>query len=743
MKNKLKKFFSNAKVFIKKNALSCLCLLLATLVAITGSVSYSKYISSSPITEGPGAGSFSASATIDGVSALSFTNTAFWGGTVEEDKIAMNALRSVDFHVRNYEYDGSGNKKIADVKMKYNLVFDAPKNFAERLAIQVFDEANQPLLPQIVLSYLIDSVASSTTGVYDTGKTPDYNASKIHDEVFDVVKSGDTFTATMRDNENTVIIVEDHFEDVHQRLDFRTWDCSALTNTINPTLNVEGGTLTPPLTVNYMEENVEFYRIIIKMPQFILEPGAEREAHYSIRIAPTDTIQDGHLGGSFVQLIDGKYVPVKEIYGGSSNDWYLENIHEKVNDKFYSDENFTEPIQVNGNNKVEETEYNIMGSRTIYNPGETIETVAYTLQSKTQEDFNEAFVPVTETVTGTKPEALGLPTKAQWDTVTTMNENMNSATPTNEDTDSATPTWNDNINGNGNNSYYEANINGGKRRVYVYSFPCTKTYTQTGEYTVVEKRERKKSEIVTTTNDIEESGNVISVSDGERETKIHLQRTTKTTVETDAVTEIETVTTVYKYSRTITLSGTFSKAFYNNNYRNSNTNDQRPTSNQNAVEYDEVNSVTLRGNGGTYYLRQPSWNDADTAQAGAATITDSSSSDPVYEEVTTPSIVKYDPVTEHVDRTITRSFNHTKIKIEKLIWDGVGADGFDPDDFDANGEEYNEFTEAHPLKLYLSEYGLNDGGGMHSVDVQKIYLAQCYSKNYPFYVNVIFEQYLD
>ena len=334
MKSKLKKFFSYAKVFIKKNAISCACLLLATLVAITGSVSYSKYISTAPITEGSGAGSFSASATIDGISAFSFTNTAFWGGTVEEDKIAMNALRSVDFHVRNYEYDGSGNKKIADVKMKYNLVFDAPKNFAERLAIQVFDEANKPLLPQIVLSYLLDSVASSTTGVFDTGKTPDYNASEIHDEVFDVVKSGDTFTATMRDNEDTVIIVEDYFEDVHQRLDFRTWDCSALTNTINPSLNVEGGTLTPPLTVNYMEENVEFYRIIIKMPQFILEPGAEREAHYSIRIAPTDTIQDGHLGGSFAQLIDGKYVPVKEIYGGSSNDWYLGTIHEKVNDKF-------------------------------------------------------------------------------------------------------------------------------------------------------------------------------------------------------------------------------------------------------------------------------------------------------------------------------------------------------------------------------------------------------------------------
>lgn len=723
MKNKLKKFFSNAKVFIKKNALSCLCLLLATLVAITGSVSYSKYISSSSITEGPGAGSFSASATIDGISALSFTNTAFWGGTVEEDKIAMNALRSVDFHVRNYEYDGSGNKKIADVKMKYNLVFDAPKNFAERLAIQVFDGANQPLLPQIVLSYLIDSVASSTTGVFDTGKTPDYNASEIHDEVFDVVKSGDTFTATMRGNEDTVIIVEDYFEDVHQRLDFRTWDCSALTNTINPSLNVEGGTLTPPLTVNYMEENVEFYRIIIKMPQFILEPGAEREAHYSIRIAPTDTIQDGHLGGSFAQLIDGKYVPVKEIYGGSSNDWYLGTIHEKVNDKFYSDENLTVPIKVNGNDKVEETEYNIMGSRIIYNPGETLDTVAYTLQSKTQEDFNEAFGPVTKTVTGTKPEDLGLPTKAQWDTVTTINEDMDSATPIN---------WNANI--NGRNGYATINIGYSNRRVYVYSFPCTKTYTQTGSYTVVKKREKRLSEIVTTTNDIEESGNVISVLDGEREIKIHLQRSTKTTVETDRTSQIETVTTVYNYSRTVTLRGTFYKAFYNNNYRNSNTNDQRPTSNQNAVEY-EVNPVTLRRNGGTYYLRQPSWNDADTAQVGAATITDSSSSDPVYEEVTTPNIVNYAPVTEHVDRTITRSFNHTKIKIEKLIWDGVGANGFDPED--------NEFTAANPLQLYLSQNVPNGSGGTHTVDVQKIYLAQCFSKNYPFYVNVIFEQYLD
>ena len=378
------------------------------------------------------------------------------------------------------------------------------------------------------------------------------------------------------------------------------------------------------------------------------------------------------------------------------------------------------PIKVNGNNKVEETEYNIMGSRTIYYPGETLETVAYTLQSKTQEDFNEDFGPVTETVTGTKPEDLGLPTKAQWDTVTIKTEDMVSATPT---------SWTGNINGNANNSYYEANINGRGTRVYVYSVPCTKTYTQTGEYTVVKKREKRLSEIVTTTNDIEESGNVISVSDGEHEIKIHLQRTTKTTVETDRTSQIETVTTVYKYSRTVTLSGTFYKAYYNNSNSTS-----RPTSNQNAVEYED-NSVTLRRNGGTYYLRQPSWNDADTALAGVATITDSSSSAPVYEEVTTPSIVTYDPVTEHVDRTITRSFNHTKIKIEKLVWDGVGANGFDPED--------NEFTEAHPLRLYLSQYGPNDGGGMHSVDVQKIYLAQCYSKNYPFYVNVIFEQYLD
>lgn len=714
MKNKLKKFFSNTKVFIKKNALSCLCLLLATLVAITGSISYSKYISSSPITEGPGAGSFSASATIDGISALSFTNTAFWGGTVEEDKIAMNALRSVDFHVRNYEYDGSGNKKIADVKMKYNLVFDMPKNFAERLAIQVFDAANQPILPQIVLSYLIDSVESSTTGVFDTGKTPDYNASEIHDEVFDVVKSGDTFTATMRDNEDAVIIVEDHFEDVHQRLDFRTWDCSALTNTINPTLNVEGGTLAPPLTVNYMEENVEFYRIIIKMPQFILEPGAEREAHHSIKIAPTDTIQDGHLGGSFVQLIDGNYVPVKEIYGGSSNDWYLETIHENVNDKFYSDESFTVPIQVNGNDKVEEVEYNVMGSRTIYNAGETLETVAYTLQSKTQEEFNEGFGPATEElVTGTKPENLK-PTQAEWDDVTI---DINDLSPQ----DWNSPVKPDSI---------QTGSRWNRRYVYVYEIPCTKTITQSGEYTVVVKRERKKSEIVTTTNDIEESGDVISALDDGSEIKIHLQRTTKTTVETDAVTEIETIEKTYSYTRTLTLHGTVYKAYHNG------------TSSDTKPDGDTAENYTSTSTLGGYTLNTFDW-DYDGVEDVEFDLEETSSSDPVYEEVTTQSTVGPNTVTEHVDRTISRSFNHTKIQIEKLVWDGVGADGFNPEDFDTNGEVYNEFTEANPLKLYLSQNGPNGSGGTHTVDVQKIYLAQCFSKNYPFYVNVIFEQYLD
>ena len=126
MKSCFKIILKKAKVFLKRNAFSLACFLLAVLVSITGTVSYSRYLSSSPTDANPVIANFDVSGQIDHVSALSFTNTAFWGGTSADDRIAMNALRSIEFSVNNFKVI-RGVEKIAEVKTAYRLVFVAPK----------------------------------------------------------------------------------------------------------------------------------------------------------------------------------------------------------------------------------------------------------------------------------------------------------------------------------------------------------------------------------------------------------------------------------------------------------------------------------------------------------------------------------------------------------------------------------------------------------------------------------------
>lgn len=73
MKAKLISAWKTITAFVKRNAFSCACFLLALLVFVTGSVSYAKYVTGSSGGGGASAGTFSVSATIDSVSALSFT----------------------------------------------------------------------------------------------------------------------------------------------------------------------------------------------------------------------------------------------------------------------------------------------------------------------------------------------------------------------------------------------------------------------------------------------------------------------------------------------------------------------------------------------------------------------------------------------------------------------------------------------------------------------------------------------
>lgn len=327
----MRKFFSAVVSFVRQNFLSCACFLLAIMVLVTGTISYSKYLSTELSDPSGKAGSFSCSANIADVSALSFTNTAFWGGSVDDDRIALNALRSLTFTVNNYQTSSDGKKSVASVRMKYSVVFSAPKNFVDKLAVQLFDASDKAVLPQIVLS---DLMATQDGGVFDTSKSVDYQSAVREDMTMTVRRSATENGADsyLAESKSGVKITLEPFvkQNMEQTLCFRVWDVSKLTSASSPHAEDEGGTLLAPLVVK-SRADVLCYRISFSLPQFILAAGVEETHVYGIRLAPTAALEDDHLGG-MLTANDGN--PVTEVYGGQS--CYMRLVKEKITEKIGS-----------------------------------------------------------------------------------------------------------------------------------------------------------------------------------------------------------------------------------------------------------------------------------------------------------------------------------------------------------------------------------------------------------------------
>ena len=290
--------------FIKKNISSFICFLLAIIVALTATLSYARYVTDGKFNGASSIGSFSCSAAINGVSAVSFTNTAFWGGTAEDDRndIAMNALRSLYFSVNNFDII-DGKKVINEVKTRYTLIFTTPETFAERLAIQLFNgDGGAPMLPQILLSDIVDNAGKT----FNTGASDNFNGDESIDDVsFSVVHSSNKYIATHDPDDSiagdeTVITMTEEILPLEQTLYFRLWDVSKITNEQNKTVSSEIGNLLAPMCVTYSED-VACYKISISMPEFVHSAGIEETHNYSLTLAPTSALNDKHLGGYMVK----------------------------------------------------------------------------------------------------------------------------------------------------------------------------------------------------------------------------------------------------------------------------------------------------------------------------------------------------------------------------------------------------------------------------------------------------------
>jgi len=104
--------------------------------------------------------------------------------------------------------------------------------------------------------------------------------------------------------------------------------------------------------------------------------------------------------------------------------------------------------------------------------------------------------------------------------------------------------------------------------------------------------------------------------------------------------------------------------------------------------------------------------------------------DPVIEEVESLSLVDEYHDENYFKRNITRQSFTNQVQIESMEWSYFDA---------SNNQVSVEFTYDSPFDL-MQDYTLTNGTVVRR---QKYFLSECYSKNFPFSVNVLFVQLIE
>lgn len=664
----MKSIFIKAFLYVKSNLFACACFFWAIMIFLIGSFSYARFISSEPVRSLPQAGSFVCSANIDGVSSLSFTNTAFWGGTLTDDKVAMSALRSIDFTVNNFKMVGD-KKVVNEVKTSYSLSFSAPANFVQRLALQPFkfDELGDehPLLPQIVINDIMH--AGDIGKSYNTGDSEDYQGVNVYEMDFEIKKSGNgeiaDYIATAYDTKGNVeaqIRLEHFTREVPQKLLFRMWDVSHLTTKDQPSMNTESGKLLPPLEITATQE-IDYYKIIISIPGVLVMPAAvETTYNHSVHLTPTHTITDEHLAGYFVNYNEnGVKSAVTQIYADKDKEWTVERVEEGHVGKFYYDEALTRPIPISDTNDEQLThvhEFNVMDSYTIYNENETIKSKAVT------------FTEVLEGQEGNWKYA----------DPTTEDSTVNDLTKTNVPLKWSNRAWR--LDEGNANPEYRVSVTVKKETTTSYSAMTVGTLTR-------EVSETEEIYVLGDTITNPETGEKFPDPTLE---KVYLRVKYSDTISSASVTGSVTKTVATTYAFDISF-------------------EQRKGNNKNNYYYEAADIPdTLTTN----VIKSLLYSGQDFT-GGEPVVT--------TEDVTIAIDTKsQEPSVRYQLRDITRNILSSTMTIDNIKWVTTGENG------NTNEQYFNSKETA--LKLY------GDDG------LQDYYLSPCYSKNYPFYVDVIFEQ---
>ena len=303
----------------RSHLLACVCFILSIVLCLMGGISYSKYITAQNNNANGTIGSFVCDAGIDGVSATTFAYSDFWSyNSATDSYLQMNALRTLNFTVKNYTGTGA-SQKISEVALRYHLSFTAPAIFAGELAIQLFDkngDAETPIMPQISLSDLMSGLSSAgSSKEFNTASQDSYSATEFTAMTFTVThKAGGVVEAVQKGAEDPIVITITPKEVTSERtISLRLWDVSALTTT-GLIVDSDSGKLCAPLQIDYAE-TATYYSIAVSHPDFTITPGAAKEREHALKLVPVHELSDTHIEKYAADLTGN---PLKRVYTGQS-----------------------------------------------------------------------------------------------------------------------------------------------------------------------------------------------------------------------------------------------------------------------------------------------------------------------------------------------------------------------------------------------------------------------------------------
>lgn len=271
-------------------------------------IALAKYISSMQNSNNIGVSNIRCSVSVD----LDSTDTvAFFNAPYVINDVIMNYPQKTGFLINNCDLKEDGTySEPAKVDLKYDLIFYIPREFAALSALQIskMDEINREDIAVTQLYLLEDFIGTNNQveakGTFSKTVKDEKNEDVVvdygslvypEDEIFTL--SGGESLKHWQGDKNTDIIIETVKKDANLKYVFQTFNH-------NPS-KYDYVVRHAPLYVTRPVKDIEFYKIRISRPEFVLKANERQDCNYTLRITTTREMtgasdhQDAPYGISF------------------------------------------------------------------------------------------------------------------------------------------------------------------------------------------------------------------------------------------------------------------------------------------------------------------------------------------------------------------------------------------------------------------------------------------------------------